>query len=77
VGDGDVAEEGARVGVDDGQVGVVALKGRDEGERDGVRGVEGESGGRVEVLDGGLSFVSWTLGRLYENIPRDIETTTW
>jgi hypothetical protein len=54
VGDGDVAEEGAGLGVDDGEVGVFALIGGDEGEGDCVGGVEGEGGGRVEVLDGGL-----------------------
>lgn len=52
--DGDVAEQGAGLRVDDGQVGVVALKGGEEGERDGVRGVEGEGGGRVEVFYCGL-----------------------
>lgn len=49
-GDGGVAEEGAGVGVDDGEVGVVALEGGEEGEGDGVRGVEGEGGRGVEVL---------------------------
>ncbi|OAQ81586.1 hypothetical protein VFPBJ_04170 [Purpureocillium lilacinum] len=52
--DGDVAEEGARLRVDDGEVRVVALKGGEEGEGNGVGGVEGEGGGGVEVLDGGL-----------------------
>lgn len=52
--DGEVSQQGASIGVDDGQVRVVALEGREEGEGDGVGGVEGEGGGRVEVLDGGL-----------------------
>lgn len=52
--DGNVAEEGARLGRDDGEVRVVALKGGEEGERDGVGGVEGEGRGGVEVFDGGL-----------------------
>lgn len=54
MGDGEVAQKGAGVAVDDGQVRVVALEGREEGEGDGVGGVEGEGGRRVEVLDGGL-----------------------
>lgn len=54
LGDGDVAEEGAGLGVYDGEVGVVALEGEGEGEGDGVGGVEGEGGGGLEVLDGGL-----------------------
>jgi hypothetical protein len=32
-------------------VSVVPLEGGEEGERDGVRGVEGQGGGRVEVFD--------------------------
>lgn len=52
--DGDVAEEGARVGGDDGQVRVLALKGAEEGDGDGVGGIEGESGGRVDVFYCGL-----------------------
>jgi hypothetical protein len=52
--DGDVAEEGAGFGVDDGEVGVFALKGGEEGEGDCVGGVEGEGGWGVEVFDCGL-----------------------
>lgn len=52
--DGEVSQQGAGIGVDDGQVSVVTLERREEGEGDGVGGVEGEGGGRVEVLDGGL-----------------------
>lgn len=33
---------------------VVPLEGGEKGERDGVRGVEGQGGGRVEVFDCGL-----------------------
>lgn len=51
---GDVAEKRAGVGRDDCEVGVVALKGGKEGVGDGVGGVEGEGGGRIEVFDGGL-----------------------
>lgn len=54
MGDGDVAEEGAGVCVDDCEVGVVAFEGGEQGEGDCVGGVEGEGGGRVEVFDGGL-----------------------
>lgn len=54
MGDGDVADEGARVGGDDGQVRVVALKGGEERDGDGVGGVERQGGGRVEILDSGL-----------------------
>lgn len=53
--DGDVAEERARLAVDDSQVCVVALEGGEESEGDGVGGVEGEGGGRVEVFNGGLA----------------------
>lgn len=56
VGDGEVAEQGARLAVDNGQVRVVALKGGEKGERDGVGGVEREGCGRVEVFDGGLAI---------------------
>lgn len=52
--DGDVAQQGARLGVDDGEVRVVALEGGEEGEGDGVGRVEGEGGGRVEVFYCGL-----------------------
>lgn len=54
VGDGDVAEEGAGLGRDDGQVGILSLKGGDEGVGDGVGGGEGEGSRGVEVLDCGL-----------------------
>lgn len=37
---GEVAEEGTGVWVDDGEVGVVAFEGGEEGEGDGVGGVE-------------------------------------
>lgn len=58
--DGDVAQQGAGLGVDDGQVGVVALEGGEEGEGDGVGGVEGEGGWRLEVFYCGLDFwVRW------------------
>jgi len=56
VGDGDVAEEGAGGGGDDGEVGVFAFEGGDEGVRDGIGGDYGEGGGGVEVLDCGLIF---------------------
>lgn len=49
--DRDVAEQRARVAVDDGKVRVVALKGREQRERDGVRGGQGQGRGRVEVFD--------------------------
>lgn len=52
--DGDVPQQGAGLGVDDGQVGVVALEGGDEGEGDGVGRVEGEGGGGLEVFYCGL-----------------------
>ena len=71
--DGNVADERARVGVDDGQVGVVALKGREEGERDGVRRREGEGGGRIEVFDGGLV---WTVSvRLFLVSPPPVQSS--
>lgn len=54
MGDGDVAEEGAGGGGDDCKVGVVAFEGGEEGEGDGVGGVEGQGGWGVEVFDGSL-----------------------
>lgn len=48
--DGDVPQKGPVGGGDDGKVGVVALKGGEEGEGDGVGGGEGEGGGWVEVF---------------------------
>lgn len=62
--DGDVAEEGAGLGVDDGEVGVFALEGGEEGEGDCVGGVEGEGGGGVEVLYCGLFEWVVSLGDL-------------
>jgi hypothetical protein len=52
--DGEVAEEGAGVWVDDGEVGVVAFECGEESERDGVGRVERESCWRVEVFNCGL-----------------------
>lgn len=52
--DGDVAQEAAGVGVDDGQVRVVPLEGGLEGEGDGVRGRQGEGGWGLEVFYCGL-----------------------
>lgn len=52
--DGYVAEERTCVGRNDGEVGVVALEGGEQGNGDAVGGVEGESGGRIEVFNGGL-----------------------
>ena len=54
MGDGEVAEEGAGVGCDDREVGVFALEGDEEGLGDGVRGVDGEGGGGVEIFYCGL-----------------------
>jgi hypothetical protein len=71
VGDGDVAEEGAGFGVDDGEVCVFALKGGEHGDADCVGGVEGEGGGGVEVFDGGLKGeILFSLGLLILNIGR-------
>lgn len=53
---GDVAEQGPRVRVHDGQVRVVALEGGEEGERDGVVGVQREGRGGFEILDRGLGL---------------------
>lgn len=51
---GKVADEGA-VGVNDGEVSVVALEGGEEGDGDGVLGGKGEGCGGVNVFYGGLS----------------------
>lgn len=53
--DGEVAQESAGLRIDDSEVCVVALEGGQEGERDGVGGVERERGRRVEVFDSGLN----------------------
>lgn len=45
-----VAQEGAAGGGDDGEMGVVALVGGEEGGGDGVVGRDGEGGGWVEVF---------------------------
>lgn len=52
--DGNVAEQRARLAVDNGQVRVVALKRGQQGEGDAVGRVEGQRGRGVEVFDGGL-----------------------
>lgn len=57
MGDGDVAEQGAGFGVDNGEVCVFALKGGEHCDVDCVGGVEGEGGGGVEIFDGGLGDV--------------------
>lgn len=53
--DGDVAQQGAGLAVDDGQVRVVAFEGEGEGEGDGVGRREGQGGGGLEVFYCGLS----------------------
>lgn len=58
--DGEVTEQGAVLGVDDGEVCVVTLEGGEEGEGDGVGGVEGEGSRGVKVFYGGLRSVSVT-----------------
>ena len=80
--DREVAEQGARGGVDDGQVGVVALEGGEEGDGDGVGGGEGEGRGGVEVLDcclfGGGRVLVWVWGwqvdeaGMMDDLPRGI-----
>jgi hypothetical protein len=48
--DGEVAKQGAGVGGDDGEVRVIAFEGREEGVGNGICGVAGKSGGRVEIF---------------------------
>lgn len=52
--DGDVAEQSASLGVDDGQMCVVSFKGGEEGDGDGIGRVDGEGGRGVDVFNGGL-----------------------
>ena len=59
--DGEVAEEGARVGRDDGEVGVFSFEGDEECLGDGVGGVDGEGGGGVEIFYCGLGEVGVSL----------------
>jgi hypothetical protein len=68
--DGNITQKSSGFGINDGQVGVVALKGGEEGERDSIRGVEREGGWRVEVLDSGLQSVSLCMSIIMSIIMR-------
>jgi hypothetical protein len=59
--DGNVAQKSTGIGINDGQVSVVALEGGEEGERNGIGRVEREGGWRVEVFNSGLGSVSFCL----------------
>lgn len=54
LGDGEVAEQTAGLGIDDGEVGVVALESSGERKGDWVRGGEGEGGWGLKVFYCGL-----------------------
>lgn len=54
LGNGNVAEQGPRFAVDNGEVRIVALESKSEGEGDGIGGGEGECGGGLEVFYCGL-----------------------
>lgn len=79
--DGDVAQQGAGVGVDNGQVCVITLECGEEGEGDCVGGVDGEGSRRVEIFYGGLCYIKLGYGHFqsscWSDLPLGTLRTTW